>query len=87
MYSLPSQSSQALLMSASVLLADTSGEALRSLEERMTNAQQAIFAPSADGSNAQQEGVSQETQRGLAAVFEAAERILVLARIYQQRKT
>jgi hypothetical protein len=86
MYSLPRQSSPSLLMPASELLTDTTGEALRLLEERITNARQATLVPSTDGASAQQE-VRQQAQRRVVSVFDAAERILVLARISQQRKT
>ena len=86
MYSIPRQSSPSLLMPASELLADTTGEALRFLEERMKNARQAALVPSADGVSARQ-GSGQQTQRRVVSVFDAAEQILVLARIAQQRKT
>jgi hypothetical protein len=86
MYFLPRQSSPSLLMPASELLADTTGEALGFLEERVKNVRQATLVPSADGASAQQE-VRQQAQRRLVSVFDAAERILVLARIAQQRKT
>lgn len=86
MYSIPRQSSPSLLMPASELLADTTGEALRFLEERMKNARQVTLVPNIDGVGAQQ-GVGQQTQRRVVSVFDAAEQILVLARIAQQRKT
>jgi len=86
MYSVPRQSSPSLLMPASELLADTTGEALRFLEERMNNARQATLVSSAEGVSAQQV-VGQQTQRRVVSVFDAAEQILVLARIAQQRKT
>lgn len=86
MYSLPSQSSPSPLVPASELLADTTGEALRLLEERISNARQATLVLSADGVNVQQEA-RQQAQRRVVSVFDAAERILVLARISQQRKT
>lgn len=86
MYSVPRQSAPSLLMPASELLADTTGEALRYLEERMKNARQAALESSADGATVQQDA-KQQAQRRVASVFDAAEQILVLARIAQQRKT
>ena len=87
MYFLPRQSSPSLLMPASELLTDTTGEALRFLEERLTSARQEIFASNADSANRQQDAAVQEVRRRVALVFDEAEKILVLARIAQQRKT
>jgi hypothetical protein len=74
-------------MPASELLTDTTGEALRFLEERLTSARQEIFASNADSANRQQDAAVQEVRRRVALVFDEAEKILVLARIAQQRKT
>jgi hypothetical protein len=70
------------------VLADTTGEALRALEERLANARKEFFMSSADGAKGKQEaGVQEGVRQRMDLVFDAAEKILALARTAYQRKT